>query len=164
MSACAVCDGAIPMFRNQHLAVVGGGDTAAEEAMFLTKYGSKVTVLVRRDELRASKIMAERMLKNPKIEVMWNTAAIEAKGDGDVLKSLRLKNTKTGEESDMEVAGLFYAIGHVPNTIPFKGIVDLAEDGYVNVKAGSTLTNIEGVFACGDVQDRRYRQAISAAG
>ncbi|KAI0218953.1 thioredoxin-disulfide reductase [Massospora cicadina] len=164
ISACAVCDGAIPMFRNQHLAVVGGGDTAAEEATFLTKYGSKVSVLVRRDELRATKIMADRLKKNPKVEIIWNTQVIEAKGDGDVLKSLTLKNSKTGEESALEVAGLFYAIGHLPNTQPFKGILDLADDGYINVKLGSTLTNVKGVFACGDVQDRRYRQAISAAG
>ncbi|KAI9291769.1 thioredoxin reductase [Neoconidiobolus thromboides FSU 785] len=164
MSACAVCDGAIPMFRNQELAVIGGGDTAAEEAMFLTKYGSKVHVLVRRDELRASKIMGARLLKNPKIQMHWNTSCIEAKGDGNVLNQLKLIDNKTKEERSLDVKGLFYAIGHTPNTKPFEGILDLASDGYLNVKPGSTHTNVEGVFACGDVQDRRYRQAISAAG
>ncbi|KAK9766001.1 thioredoxin-disulfide reductase [Basidiobolus ranarum] len=164
ISACAVCDGAVPIFRNKPLAVVGGGDSAAEEATFLTKYASKVYVLVRRDKLRASPIMAERLLKNPKIEVLWNTVPLEAKGDGKLLKSLTLQDTKTKESREMEVNGLFYAIGHTPNTEPFKGQIDLDQDGYIQVESGSTKTNISGVFAAGDVQDRRYRQAITAAG
>ncbi|ORX96106.1 thioredoxin reductase [Basidiobolus meristosporus CBS 931.73] len=164
ISACAVCDGAVPIFRNKPLAVVGGGDSAAEEATFLTKYASKVYVLVRRDKLRASSIMAERLLKNPKIEVLWNTVPIEAKGDGKLLKSLVLQDTKTKESREMEMNGLFYAIGHKPNTEPFKDQVDLDQDGYIKVEPGSSKTNVPGVFAAGDVQDRRYRQAITAAG
>ncbi|KAK9767029.1 thioredoxin-disulfide reductase [Basidiobolus ranarum] len=164
ISACAVCDGAVPIFRNKPLAVVGGGDSAAEEAMFLTKYASKVYVLVRRDKLRASTIMANRLMKHPKVEILWNSAPVEAKGDGSLLRSLVIQDTKTQETRDLEVNGLFYAIGHKPNTDAFKGIIDLDSDGYIKVKPGSTHTNIEGVFAAGDVQDRRYRQAITAAG
>ncbi|ORY01867.1 thioredoxin reductase [Basidiobolus meristosporus CBS 931.73] len=164
ISACAVCDGAVPIFRNKPLAVVGGGDSAVEEAIFLTKYASKVYVLVRRDKLRASTIMANRLMKHPKVEILWNTAPMEAKGDGSLLRSLTLQDTKTLETRDLEVNGLFYAIGHKPNTDAFKGIVDLDSDGYIKVVPGTTHTNIEGVFAAGDVQDRRYRQAITAAG
>ncbi|KND01480.1 thioredoxin-disulfide reductase [Spizellomyces punctatus DAOM BR117] len=173
ISACAVCDGAVPIFRRKPLAVVGGGDSAAEEATFLTKYASKVYVLVRRDKLRASKTMADRLLRNPKIEVLWNTVPIEAKGDGKLLKSLILKDTKTSETRELPVNGLFYAIGHTPNT----GIVatgggpdgrgpqlQLDRDGYIITKPGTSLTSREGVFAAGDVQDRRYRQAVTAAG
>ncbi|ORX87012.1 thioredoxin reductase [Basidiobolus meristosporus CBS 931.73] len=164
ISACAVCDGAVPIFRNKPLAVVGGGDSAAEEAMYLTKYASKVYVLVRRDKLRASTIMANRLMKHPKVEILWNTLPVEAKGDGSLLRSLTLQDTKTQETRDLEVNGLFYAIGHTPNTDAFKGVIDLDTDGYIKVTPGSTHTNVEGVFAAGDVQDRRYRQAITAAG
>ncbi|KAJ3285380.1 thioredoxin-disulfide reductase [Borealophlyctis nickersoniae] len=169
ISACAVCDGAVPIFRKKPLAVVGGGDSAAEEATFLTKYASKVYVLVRRDKLRASKVMADRLLANPKIEVLWNTVPVEAKGDGRLLKGLVLKDTKTGEKRDLEVNGLFYAIGHVPNTGMLRGEdgkpqIDLDQEGYIVVKPGSSNTSVEGVFAAGDVQDKRYRQAITAAG
>ncbi|ORX95629.1 thioredoxin reductase Trr1 [Basidiobolus meristosporus CBS 931.73] len=164
ISACAVCDGAVPIFRNKPLAVVGGGDSAVEEATFLTKYASKVYVLVRRDKLRASPIMANRLLKHSKIEVLWNTVPLEAKGDGSLLNGLILQDTKTKETRELAVNGLFYAIGHTPNTAPFKGQLDLDQDGYIKVEAGSTRTNIPGIFAAGDVQDRRYRQAITAAG
>lgn len=164
ISACAVCDGAVPIFRKKPLAVVGGGDSAAEEATYLTKYGSKVHVLVRRDELRASKIMAKRLLSHPKVEVHFNTVPIEAKGDGDLLNALRIKNTKTGEESDLEVNGLFYAIGHIPATSLVKGQVDCDEDGYILTKPGTTQTSVKGLFAAGDVQDKKYRQAVTSAG
>ncbi|KAK9768768.1 thioredoxin-disulfide reductase [Basidiobolus ranarum] len=164
ISACAVCDGAVPIFRNKPLAVVGGGDSAVEEATFLTKYGSKVYVLVRRDKLRASPIMANRLLKHPKIEVLWNTAPLEAKGDGSLLNGLILQDTQTQETRELAVNGLFYAIGHTPNTSPFKDQIHLDQDGYIEVEPGSSKTNIPGIFAAGDVQDRRYRQAITAAG
>jgi thioredoxin reductase (NADPH) len=165
ISACAVCDGAAPIFRNKPLAVVGGGDSAAEEAIFLTKYASMVHVLVRRDVLRASKVMQERMLKNPKIKVEWNTLPIEATGNGKKLTALKVKDTKTGEQRLLEVNGLFYAIGHTPNTDIFKATtLEMDKDGYILTKPGSSLTNIEGVFAAGDVQDKRYRQAVTAAG
>lgn len=164
ISACAVCDGAVPIFRNKPLAVVGGGDSAAEEATYLTKYGSKVHVLVRRDELRASKIMAKRLLSHPKIEVHFNTTPVEAKGDGELLQSLRIKSTKTGEELDLPVNGLFYAIGHIPATDLVKGQVDCDEDGYILTQPGTTYTSVKGLFAAGDVQDKRYRQAITSAG
>ncbi|KAI9355649.1 hypothetical protein DFJ73DRAFT_657910 [Zopfochytrium polystomum] len=167
ISACAVCDGAVPIFRNKPLAVVGGGDSASEEATFLTKYASKVYVLVRRDKLRASKVMGDRLLKHPKIEVLWNTVPVEAKGDR-VLKQLVVKNTVTGEESALDVNGLFYAIGHKPNTDVFVGQVELHDTGYIKTfphdGVPSTYTSVEGVFACGDVQDHTYRQAITAAG
>lgn len=164
ISACAVCDGAVPIFRNKPLAVVGGGDSAAEEAMYLTKYGSEVYVLVRRDELRASKIMAKRLLSNPKIRVQWNTAPVEAKGDGDLLTGLVLKDTKTGELRELPVNGLFYAIGHVPATALVKGQVETDSDGYIVTIPGTAETSVKGVFAAGDVQDKRYRQAITSAG
>jgi thioredoxin reductase (NADPH) len=165
--ACAVCDGAVPIFRNKELAVVGGGDSACEEAMFLTKYASKVYLLVRRDALRASKVMGDRAMKHPKIEILWNKVPVSAHGDR-LLKSLKIKDTKTEEVTDLSVNGLFYAIGHVPNTQIFKGQLDTDETGYLKVQpnAGtpSTYTNVPGVFACGDVQDHTYRQAITAAG
>ncbi|KAI9105438.1 YHR106Wp-like protein [Phlyctochytrium arcticum] len=173
ISACAVCDGAVPIFRRKPLAVIGGGDSAAEEAMFLTKYASKVYVLVRRDKLRASKTMAERLLKNPKIEVLWNTIPVEAKGDGQLLKSLDIQDTKSKEIRSLEVNGLFYAIGHQPNTgilAPAKDAgsnaprVELDESGYIVTTPGSSHTSVDGLFAAGDVQDKRYRQAITAAG
>jgi thioredoxin reductase (NADPH) len=164
ISACAVCDGAIPIFRNQHLAVIGGGDSAVEEAIFLTKYAAKVSVLVRRHELRASKIMADRLIKHPKVEVLWNTEALEAVGDHKLLNGLRIINNQTKEESRLDVRGLFYAIGHTPNTKEFGNQIETFEDGYIKVVPGTSHTNIEGVFAAGDVQDKRYRQAITAAG
>ncbi|KAG8959242.1 thioredoxin-disulfide reductase [Tulasnella sp. 419] len=164
ISACAVCDGAVPIFRDKPLAVIGGGDSAAEEATYLTKYGSHVYVLVRRDELRASKIMAKRLLSHPKVTVIWNTVATEAKGDGDLLTALHIKNVKTGEERDLPVSGLFYAIGHVPATELVKGQVDTDADGYILTVPGTASTNVKGVFAAGDVQDKRYRQAITSAG
>ena len=164
ISACAVCDGAVPIFRNKPLAVVGGGDSAAEEATYLTKYASHVYVLVRRDELRASKIMAKRLLSHPKVTVLFNTVATEAKGDGELLNAVQIKNNQTGEEKDLQVNGLFYAIGHIPATSVFKGLVDLDEDGYMLTKPGTSLTSVHGVFAAGDVQDKKYRQAITSAG
>ena len=163
MSACAVCDGALPMFRNQPLMVIGGGDTAVEEATYLTKFGSVVYMVHRRDELRASKIMQERALKNPKLEIIWDTVLEDAIGE-DYLTGARLKNIKTQEVREMEVTGLFYAIGHTPNTSIFNGQLDLDDAGYIKVKAGTQETNIEGVFAAGDVHDHKYRQAVTAAG
>ena len=163
MSACAVCDGALPMFRNQPLMVIGGGDTAVEEATYLTKFGSVVYRVHRRDELRASKIMQERALKNPKLEIIWDTVLEDAIGE-DYLTGARLKNVKTQEVREMEVTGLFYAIGHTPNTSIFNGQLDLDDAGYIKVKAGTQETNIEGVFAAGDVHDHKYRQAVTAAG
>ncbi|KAL5501839.1 TRR1 [Sanghuangporus vaninii] len=164
ISACAVCDGAVPIFRNRPLAVIGGGDSAAEEATYLTKYGSHVYVLVRRDELRASKIMAKRLLSHPKITVLWNTVAIECKGDGNLLNALRIKNTVTGKEDDLQVNGLFYAIGHEPATAIVRGQVQTDADGYIVTVPGTTQTSVKGVFAAGDVQDKRYRQAVTSAG
>lgn len=164
ISACAVCDGALPVFRDKPLVVIGGGDSACEEAQFLTKYASKVYQVVRRDEMRASKVMVERSLKNEKIEVLWNTSPIEAKGDGKNLTHVAFEDTVTGEKSEVEASGLFYAIGHTPNTEFLKGQVELDETGYVVTKPGTPETNVEGVFACGDVQDHDWRQAITAAG
>ncbi len=163
MSACAVCDGALPMFRNQPLMVIGGGDTAVEEATYLAKFGSVVYLVHRRDELRASKIMQERALKNLKLKIIWDTVLEDAIGE-DYLTGARLRNVKTGEVREMEVTGLFYAIGHTPNTSIFNGQLDLDDAGYIKVKAGTQETNIEGVFAAGDVHDHKYRQAITAAG
>lgn len=165
ISACAVCDGAVPIYRNKPLVVIGGGDSAAEEAMFLTKYGSHVTVLVRKDKLRASSIMAKRLVANKKITVLWNHVGVEVKGDDKGLMShMVVKNVLTGEEKTMEANGLFYAIGHDPATTLVKGQIDTDEDGYIITKAGTPLTSVEGVYACGDVQDKRYRQAITSAG
>lgn len=164
ISACAVCDGAVPIFRNKPLVVVGGGDSAAEEAMYLTKYGSHVHVLVRRDVLRASKVMAERLLKHPKVTVHFNTVPTECVGNGNLLTEVTTRNTETGKNGAIEASGLFYAIGHVPATSLLKGQVDLDETGYIQTVPGSTHTNVEGVFAAGDVQDKRYRQAITSAG
>lgn len=163
ISACAVCDGALPIFRHKPLIVIGGGDTAAEEATFLTHYASKVYLLVRRDVLRASKAMQNRVFKDPKIEVVWNTEAIEAVGQ-DKLTGVRVKNQKTGEEKVYEVSGLFYAIGHVPNTAFLGGQLTLDDTGYVITEPRSTATSIDGIFAAGDVQDKIYRQAVTAAG
>jgi thioredoxin reductase (NADPH) len=165
ISACAVCDGAVPIFRNKPLVVIGGGDSAAEEAMFLTKYGSHVIVLVRRDQLRASKTMAKRLLANKKVTVKFNTVGEEVKGDDKGLMShMVVKNVKTGKLETLEANGLFYAVGHDPATALFKGQIDTDEEGYIVTKPGTSYTNIEGVFAAGDVQDKRYRQAITSAG
>ncbi|KAI9015260.1 hypothetical protein CLU79DRAFT_765863 [Phycomyces nitens] len=164
ISACAVCDGAVPIFRNKPLVVIGGGDSAAEEAIYLTKYGSQVHVLVRRDKLRASKVMAARLLKHPKVIVHFNTSPTGALGDGRLLNAVTTKNTLTGEEGRIEANGLFYAIGHVPATELIKGQVDLDTDGYIKVIPGSSETNVPGLFAAGDVQDKRYRQAVTSAG
>lgn len=164
ISACAVCDGAVPIFRNKPLTVIGGGDSAAEEAMFLTKYGSKVYVLVRKDKLRASNIMAKRLTAHPKVEVLYNTVAEEALGNGDLLTHLRIKNVKTGEVRELESNGLFYAVGHEPATAIVKGQIETDADGYIVTKPGTAYTSVKGVFAAGDVQDKRYRQAITSAG
>lgn len=164
MSACAVCDGALPIFRNKPLVVIGGGDSACEEASYLAKFGSTVTLLVRRDVLRASKAMQKRVFDNPKIKVMWNTNALEVLGDGKLLNSIRVRNNKTGEEQVLEAGGLFYAIGHEPNTAFLAGQVKMDEAGYVITEGKTTVTSVPGVFACGDVQDKVYRQAITAAG
>ncbi|GAV51709.1 hypothetical protein ZYGR_0AF01800 [Zygosaccharomyces rouxii] len=164
ISACAVCDGAVPIFRNKPLAVIGGGDSACEEAGFLTKYGSKVYLLVRKDHLRASTIMQRRVQKNDKIEILYNTVALEAKGDGKLLNSLRIKNVKENKESDLQVNGLFYAIGHTPATSIIQGQVTTDESGYIKTIPGTAETNVPGFFAAGDVQDSKYRQAITSAG
>ena len=163
VSACAVCDGALPFFRNRPLYVIGGGDSAMEEATFLAKYGSKVVIVHRRDELRASRIMQKRAIDHPKVEILYSHAISEALG-GDGLEQLRLKDLKTGEERLVEAAGLFFAIGHKPNTDFLGGQLDLDETGYVLTTADSTATSVQGVFAAGDVQDKKYRQAITAAG
>ena len=163
ISACAVCDGALPIFRNKPLLVIGGGDSAIEEATHLTKYASKVFIAVRRDVFRASKAMQERVKANEKIEILWNTNVIEAVGDVK-LTHLKIKNNKTNEESTLEVSGLFYAIGHKPNTEFLDNQIKLDETGYIKTIPGTTQTNVSGVFACGDVQDKIYRQAITAAG
>jgi thioredoxin reductase (NADPH) len=161
VSACATCDGFF--FRGQDIAVVGGGDTAAEEATFLTKFAQTVYLIHRRGELRASKAMQAKVLGNPKIKMVWDSAVHEILGEGEV-KGLKVKNLKTEAISDLEVTGLFVAIGHKPNSDIFKGAVEMDETGYVKTKAGSTATNVPGFFACGDLQDHVYRQAISAAG
>jgi thioredoxin reductase (NADPH) len=163
ISACAVCDGALPLFRGKPLVVIGGGDTAAEEASYLTKFGSKVYVVHRRNELRASAIMQKRLLENPKIEMVWNSVAVEAVGT-DTLVGVKVKNVQTGELRLLEAAGLFYAIGHEPNTAFLGGQLQLDETGYIVTRPGTTQTSVEGVFACGDVQDKVWRQAITAAG
>lgn len=164
ISACAVCDGAVPIFRNKPLAVVGGGDSACEEALFLTKFGSKVYLVVRKDHLRASTIMQRRVQNNPKLEILYNTVSLEAKGDGKFLSHLRIKNVKTEEEKDLPVNGLFYAIGHTPATQIVQGQVETDEAGYIKTIPGTASTSVEGVYAAGDVQDSKYRQAITSAG
>lgn len=164
VSACATCDGALPLFRDKELIVIGGGDTAMEEAQFLTKYASKVYIVHRRDELRASKIMQERAFKNPKIEFVWNSAVKEIKGDKTVSTAV-LFNSKTGETTEKTVAGVFMAIGHTPNTKIFNGQLETDASGYLILKnPPRTYTSIEGVFAAGDVADHTYRQAVTAAG
>ena len=161
LSTCATCDGFF--FRGQEIAVVGGGDSALEEAQFLTKFASKVHLVVRRDVLRASKIMQDRAFNNEKISIIWNSTVTKIHGD-DKVSGVQLTNTQTGATSELGVTGLFIAIGHRPNTDLFKGILDMEDSGYLVTRSGSTYTNIDGVFACGDVQDHTYRQAITAAG
>ena len=161
VSACATCDGFF--FQNVPVAVIGGGDSAMEEATFLTKFASKVTIIHRRETLRASKIMQQRAFDNPKVDFIWNAELADVLGDEKVT-GVRLRDTQTGELTDLDVAGLFLAIGHVPSTQVFKGQVDMDDSGYILTKSGSAYTSIEGVFACGDVQDTIYRQAITAAG
>ncbi|NQY75002.1 MAG: thioredoxin-disulfide reductase [Candidatus Margulisbacteria bacterium] len=163
ISACAVCDGGLPIFRDKHLFVVGGGDTACEEATFLAKFASKVTMLVRKGEMRASKIMQERVLDHPKINVLWQTVLEDVLGENSV-NAVTVKNVQNNEKSTLDAGGLFYAIGHEPNTEFLNNQVALDETGYIVTTPGTTLTSIPGVFACGDVQDKKYRQAVSAAG
>jgi thioredoxin reductase (NADPH) len=160
VSACATCDGAL--YRGAEIAVVGGGDTAIEEALFLTRFATKVTVIHRRDELRASKIMQDRAFKNDKIEFLWDSEVVEVLGENEV-EGLRVKNNKSGAESTLAVGALFVAIGHEPNTALFKDALDTDDQGYIVVTRG-TRTSVEGVFACGDVMDKVYRQAVTAAG
>ncbi len=161
VSTCATCDGFF--FRGHEIAVVGGGDSALEEAIFLTRFADKVTLIHRRGELRASKVMRKRAHANPKIEFLWHTSVIDVLGDKKV-QSIKIRNNETGEESVLPVTGLFVAIGHQPNTAIFKGQLDMEDSGYLQTLGTTTYTNVEGVFACGDVQDHRYRQAVTAAG
>jgi len=161
LSTCATCDGFF--FRGHEIVVVGGGDSAVEEATFLTKFASKVTIVHRRDELRASKIMQDRAFANPKIEFLWNHTVTEILGEHTV-EGVEVTNTVDGTVSTLPVTGVFVAIGHSPNTDLFKGVLDMEDNGYLVTRPGSTYTNIDGVFACGDVQDHTYRQAITAAG
>jgi thioredoxin reductase (NADPH) len=160
VSACATCDGFF--FKGKDLAVIGGGDTALEEALFLTRYASHVTIIHRRDSLRASKIMQERALKHPKISFLWDTAVDDVLGE-QAVDGLRLRNLKTGEVSTLTVQGVFIAIGHQPNTALFRGQIDMDEQGYI-IQHEHTMTNVAGIFAAGDVTDHRYRQAVTAAG
>jgi thioredoxin reductase (NADPH) len=163
VSACAVCDGGLPLFRNKPLIVVGGGDTACEEAHYLTKFASHVTMLVRKDALRASKTMQHRVLNDPKITVLWHTELSEIIGTG-LMTQAKIINNVTQKESILDASGLFYAIGHTPNTAFLEGQLDLDPAGYIKTIPGSTITNVDGVFAAGDVQDHVYRQAITSAG
>jgi len=163
ISACAVCDGALPIYRNKELMVIGGGDTAVEEATHLTKFGTKVMVVHRRRELRASKIMQDRLLSNPKIEMLWDSVVEEALGD-KALSAARVRHLISGEVRDIPVGGLFYAIGHLPNTGFLGGQLTLDDTGYIITKPGTTQTSVPGVFAAGDVQDKVWRQAVTAAG
>jgi len=163
ISACAICDGATPIFRNVELAVIGAGDSAAEEAIYLTKYGSQVNLLVRSEKMRASKAMQDRVLSNPKIKVHWNTEVVDVFGNGFVA-GVKIRNNQTGLETEIPAKGLFYAIGHTPNTALFKGQLELDAIGYIVTKHGSVETSLSGVFAAGDVQDHEFRQAITASG
>ncbi len=170
VSACAVCDGALPMFRDQHVAVVGGGDSAMEEATYLTKFASKVSIIHRRDELRASKVMQERLLSKDNAEVLWNKVVVDCLSETDQhgnekIRAVVLEDTQSGERSELEVKGLFVAIGHTPATKFIKDTgLEFNEKGYIDLKTRSSATNFEGVFAAGDVADAKYRQAITAAG
>lgn len=163
VSACAVCDGAIPIFRDKELYVIGGGDAACEEAMFLTKYASKVYLVHRRDELRASKIMAERAMKHPKLEILWDSVVERVEGTS-IVESITVRNLKTEQVTTKKAGGLFFAVGHVPNTAFLQGQVALNKEGYIVVKPGTAQTSVPGIFAGGDVQDFVYRQAITASG
>jgi len=164
VSACATCDGFF--FRGKEVVVVGGGNTAVEEALYLTNHATKVTLIHRRDKLRAEKILQARLFKNPKIKVVWDSAVEEIVGEGNppTVTGVKLKNTRTGARSSLPCDGVFVAIGHTPNTEMFKGKLDMDGDGYLITKSGTTRTNIEGVYAAGDVQDKIYRQAVTAAG
>jgi thioredoxin reductase (NADPH) len=163
VSACAVCDAALPIFRDQVLAVVGGGDSAMEEALYASKFARKVYVVHRRDELRASRVMAHRVLDHPKIEVLWNKVVTEVLGE-DQIRAVRLHDTVTGETSELDVGGLFVAIGHTPNTAFLEDQLELTAGGYIKTGSWRTATDVEGVFAAGDVMDSFYRQAVTAAG
>jgi len=163
ISACAVCDGGLPLFRNKPMAVVGGGDSACEEALYLTKFASHVSLIVRKNHLKASKVMQERLIEHPKISIHYDSVVSEAKGNS-LLTQIIIQNTLTKQEQEMAVSGLFYAIGHSPNSSFLEGQLTLDASGYIQTKPGSTQTNIEGVYACGDVQDPIYRQAITSAG
>lgn len=163
VTACAVCDGAMPIFRNQDLFVIGGGDTAVEEAIFLTKYGKRVFIVHRRDELRASKIMAERAMNHPKITIIWDHVLAKVEGD-HVVKSVTLQNVHTKKTETLPAGGVFFAIGHEPNTKFMQGQIPTHDNGYVILKENSMMTLVEGVFSAGDVHDHRYRQAVTAAG
>lgn len=163
VTACAICDGAMPIFRGKELYVIGGGDSAVEEATFLTKYGSKVYIVHRRDELRASKIMAQRAINHPKVEILWDSEITKIDGD-KVVRFVTVQNVRSGKEEIREAAGVFFAIGHKPNTDFLDGQLEMNPQGYLAVKPGSTYTSIDGVFAAGDVQDPVYRQAVTAAG
>jgi len=161
LSTCATCDGFF--FRGQEIAVVGGGDSAIEEATFLTKFASKVTIVHRRESLRASKIMQERAFVNPKVEFLWNHTVVDLLGENSLAGAV-VEHVSTGVRQTLDVTGVFVAIGHRPNTGLFEGILDMEDTGYLITRPGSTATNVDGVFACGDVQDHTYRQAITAAG
>ena len=161
VSACAVCDGFF--FKGKEVAIVGAGDTAAEEALYLSKLCSTVHMFVRKSEMRASKVMQERVFKTPNIKIYWNTETMEVLGEKNV-NAVKVKNNQTGEEQEIPVSGFFVAIGHEPNSAIFKGWVDMDEAGYLLTVPGSTKTNVEGVFAAGDIQDKIYRQAVTAAG
>lgn len=163
VTACAVCDGAMPIFRNKPLFVIGGGDTAVEEATFLTKFGSIVYIVHRRDKLRASKIMQERAMNHPKIKILWDSEIVEITGD-DIVKGVKVFNKKTNQIAEMEAGGVFFAVGHTPNTAFLKDQVELHPNGYIKVVPGSCQTNVDLVYSAGDAQDHVYRQAITAAG
>lgn len=164
ISACAICDGASPMFKGEELVVIGGGDSAAEEAVYLTKYGKKVHLLVRRGKMRASKAMQDRVLNNPKITVHWHTEAVDVFGENDRLTGIKVRNSQTAVVREISAKGLFYAIGHQPNTTLLIDQLELDEVGYIQVTPGTVATSVAGVYAAGDVQDHEYRQAVSAAG
>ena len=163
MSACAVCDGGLPVFRNKDLVVVGGGDTAVEEAIYLTHFATRVYLIHRRNKLRASKIMQERLLNNPKVTPIWDSILVDVKGENKV-EGVVVENVRTGAVTEFGAGGVFYAIGHVPNTRFLNNQLALDEAGYIITHPGTTQTSVKGVFACGDVQDKRYRQAVTAAG
>jgi thioredoxin reductase (NADPH) len=163
VSACAVCDGALPFYRNKVVAVVGGGDTAMEESLYLTKFAGEVVIIHRRDQFRASKVMADRVLAHPRIRVLWNKRVVEILGYHEIT-GVRLEDSVTGERSDLELGGLFVAIGHRPNTAFLAGQLELTPSGYVRARSWRTATSVDGVFAAGDVMDDYFRQAITAAG